>query len=70
MKQPHKVQERTFNYLVGKAANTEYGQKNNFSKVNSFEDYQRLVPLNEYDDVEEDIRRMMDGAFMFCGQDL
>ena len=63
MKQPHKVQERTFNYLVGKAANTEYGQKNNFSKVNSFEDYQRLVPLNEYDDVEEDIRRMMDGAF-------
>ena len=63
MEQPHKVQERTFNYLVGKAANTEYGQKNNFSKVNSFEDYQRLVPLNEYDDVEEDIRRMMDGAF-------
>ena len=63
MKHPHKVQKRKFEYLIGKAANTEWGQKYNYSSINKPEEFRKQVPISEYEDIEKYIIRMMDGAY-------
>lgn len=63
MEHPHDIQERTFNYLIGKAANTEWGKRHRYDQINSPEDFRKAVPLNEYDDLEPFILRMMDGSY-------
>lgn len=63
MENPHETQLRTFNYLVGKAANTEWGKKYNYNKINTPEQYRKQVPLNEYENLEPYIKRMMNGSF-------
>ncbi|WP_455430653.1 GH3 auxin-responsive promoter family protein [Portibacter lacus] len=63
MENPHETQLRTFNYLIGKAANTEWGKRYNYKGINSPAQYRKEVPLNEYDDLEPYIKRMMNGSF-------
>ncbi len=63
MLHPHKIQERTFNYLIGKAANTEWGKKYEYNNIDSHKAFMEQVPLNEYEDLEPYIKRMMDGSF-------
>jgi hypothetical protein len=63
MEHPHETQLRTFNYLVGKAANSEWGKKYNYHNINSPEQYRKIVPLNEYEDLEPYIKRMMNGSY-------
>lgn len=63
MKYPHKVQERTFDYLIGKAGNTEWGRKYSYNQINSPEQFRKIVPCNEYEDLEPYIKRMMNGAY-------
>lgn len=38
---------------------TEYGKKYDFANIHSFEEYKAKVPLSEYDNYEEYIRRMI-----------
>ncbi|MBQ8574436.1 MAG: GH3 auxin-responsive promoter family protein [Clostridia bacterium] len=57
----NKVQENVLRYLMKRNKNTEYGKKNNFDKVNSVKDYQKLVPLTYYDDYTEYVQRMIKG---------
>ncbi len=63
MEHPHEIQNRTFHYLIGKAANTEWGQKYNYNQIKNPENYRSMVPINEYDDLEPYILRMMNGAY-------
>ncbi len=63
MTHPHRVQERTFNYIIGKAANTEFGRKYHFQEINTQAEFASHVPTHEYDDLEPYIVRMMDGAY-------
>jgi hypothetical protein len=63
MEHPHETQLRTFNYLVGKAANSEWGKKYNYQNINNPDQYRREVPLNEYEDLEPYIKRMMNGSY-------
>ncbi|WP_235298566.1 GH3 auxin-responsive promoter family protein [Portibacter marinus] len=63
MEHPIQTQLRTFNYLIGKASNTEWGKKHQYSSINSRIEFRNKVPLNEYDDLEPYILRMMNGSF-------
>ena len=60
---PHKVQKRTFDYLIGKASNTEWGVKYDYHNISGPKDFRKQVPINDYDDMEPYIKRMMDGAY-------
>lgn len=42
-------------------ANTEYGVKHNFSKIETIEDYRRYVPLSDYYDFKQYVDRMYKG---------
>ncbi len=63
MEHPHETQDRIFNYLIGKAANTEWGKLHGYKSINTAEDFRRSVPLNEYEDLEAYIKRMMNGSY-------
>ena len=60
---PHPYQERTFHYLINKAANTEWGIKYDYDHIRSVEDFRQKVPICEYDDLEPYIKRMMEGSY-------
>lgn len=63
MEHPHKVQERIFNYLISKASNTEWGKRYNYSDIKNQEQYRKQVPVNDYDDIEEYVLKMMNGSY-------
>ena len=56
------TQEKTLLEIVKQAKNTEYGIKHNFSNIKSIDDFQKEVPISEYDEFEDYIERMADGA--------
>ena len=53
-------QERIFNQLIQKAQDTEFGKDNNFRKINSYEDFKKLVPLQEYKDLKPYLDRVLE----------
>lgn len=44
-----KSQEETLKYLLGKAANTRFGKDHGFGRIKTIEDFQKAVPLRDYD---------------------
>lgn len=60
-KNPSKVQRDTLQDLLVKAADTEYGQKYNFNTILTAEQYRERLPIVHYEDIREDILRMMEG---------
>lgn len=56
-----KKQAKVLDHLMRDNKTTEYGKKNNFDKVHSVEDYQKIVPLSGYLDYEDYIMRMAKG---------
>lgn len=59
---PVKVQRNTLQELLAKAADTEYGQKYNFNTILTAEQYRERLPIVHYEDIQEYITRMMNGA--------
>ena len=60
-KDPVKHQERILKSIMEKNKDTEYGKKIGFKDVHSVEDFQRIVPLSNYDTYDKYIERMMEG---------
>ena len=58
---PGKVQRDTLQDLLNQAANTEYGQKYNFSTILTAEQYRERLPIVHYEDISDYIHRMMEG---------
>ncbi len=58
---PRAVQEKLLLDLIEANRNTLYGKENHFAEVHSIEDYQRLVPIREYDEFAPYIERMVRG---------
>ena len=58
---PHNVQEETFTKLISKAQDTEWGKTYNYRSIQSIEDFQKTVPLQDYEDVKPYINRLRDG---------
>ena len=60
-KYPAEVQQETFQKLISKAAETEWGKKHDYRSVQSIRDYQAAVPLQNYDDVKPYVDRLREG---------
>ena len=58
---PAKVQRAVLQELLFKGANTEYGKKYHFDTILTAEQYRERLPVIQYEDISNDIRRMMEG---------
>ncbi|RYE22658.1 MAG: GH3 auxin-responsive promoter family protein [Sphingobacteriales bacterium] len=61
MLNPIDTQQQVFNALIGSAQFTEYGKKHGFEKISSISDYQKAVPINDYDSLKPYIQRILEG---------
>lgn len=57
-KTPMEVQTKLLLELLEENKDTEYGKKFNFDRIRSIEEYQKCVPISEYDDYTTYIDRM------------
>ncbi|MEY3236762.1 MAG: hypothetical protein RI883_863 [Bacteroidota bacterium] len=60
-KYPFEVQQETFEKLIASGLNTEWGLEKQFSTIKSYEDFKNQVPLQEYNDVQPTVDRLMNG---------
>ena len=60
-KDPMRTQEKVLLDYISRNKNTEYGKKYNFSKIESIEDYRRLVPVTDYTGISDYAYRMARG---------
>lgn len=58
---PFEVQQELFDKMIESAIYTEWGFKNNFSKISNYEGFKTNVPLQEYPDVQPYVDRLMEG---------
>src|ERR1700733_2022283 len=61
MHNPIDTQQQVFNHLIGSAQFTEYGKKYNFENIDSITDFQKNVPINNYDSLKPYIQRIFEG---------
>jgi hypothetical protein len=61
MLNPVDTQQQVFNHLIGSAQFTEYGKKYGFEQINSIADFQKNVPINDYDTLKPYIQRTLEG---------
>lgn len=61
MQQPRSIQEKWLERLIHKAKNTEWGKQFHFDRIKSIKDFQKAVPLNDYESLKPFIQRMMHG---------
>ena len=61
MHNPIDTQQQVFNHLVGSAQFTEYGKKYNFERLNSIAEFQKNVPINDYETLKPYIQRIFEG---------
>ncbi|MES2703201.1 MAG: GH3 auxin-responsive promoter family protein [Bacteroidota bacterium] len=59
---PIDTQQQVFNELVGSAQFTEYGKKYNFEHIDSITEFQKAVPVNDYDTLKPYIQRILEGT--------
>ena len=60
-KDPRKVQEELLLSILEENKDTEYGRKYGFSEIHSIEEYQKRLPICEYDHFAPYIERMVKG---------
>ena len=61
MKFPLEVQRDVLDQLINFAVHTKFGAQHGLDKVSSIKEFQKAVPLQDYDDIKSDVSRMMDG---------
>ena len=61
MKYPHEVQQELMLELIRKGKHTEYGKSYGFNDIKSYQDFQRQVPIVDYEDLFPHIERLMKG---------
>jgi hypothetical protein len=62
LRRPGETQERYLRELLCRNAKTDFGNQHGFAKITSVEDYQRSVPISEYEDYADAIDRIAAGA--------
>ena len=58
---PVETQEQILLQIMDENKDTEYGKKIGFKDVHSVEDFQRIVPLSNYDTYADYVDRMLNG---------
>ncbi|PRY09961.1 GH3 auxin-responsive promoter [Pontibacter ummariensis] len=61
MEHPHEVQHQTLKDLLAKASQTEWGQRYKYAEIKNAEAFRQRVPVSAYDDISQDIKRMLQG---------
>ena len=61
MHNPIDTQQQVFNHLIGSAQFTEYGKKYDFEHIDSISDFQKKVPINDYETLKPYIQRIFEG---------
>lgn len=54
-------QQKAFTDLVHAAKNTSFGKDHQFEKISNYEDFKRLVPVHDYEDLRPYIDRVVNG---------
>ena len=69
---PLKFQAETFNKLLKKANNTEFGKDHNFSSIKNYKDFQNQVPIRDYEALKPYVDRVVAGEknILWPGQPL
>jgi len=60
-KDPYPVQRSYLLRLLNKNKSTEYGRRYNFANIRSEKDFQKHVPINQYQDLEPYIQKVVNG---------
>lgn len=60
-KYPFDVQSETLFKLLTKAQNTEWGKKYDYASIDSINDFQDRVPINDYDSIKKYVIRLRQG---------
>ncbi len=55
------LQQKAFTDLVHAAKSTSFGKDHQFEKINNYEDFKRLVPVHDYEDLRPYIDRVVNG---------
>ncbi|BCY27818.1 GH3 auxin-responsive promoter family protein [Flavobacterium okayamense] len=58
---PIETQQKVFNELIQKAKETQFGKDHNFDKINSFEEYQKNVPIRDYEQLRSYVDEVVKG---------
>ncbi|MCH6233756.1 GH3 auxin-responsive promoter family protein [Cognataquiflexum rubidum] len=59
---PIEVQDKLLVELIEKAEDTEFGKKYKFSKINSYRDFAKQVPIHSYEEITPYIEKTMKGT--------
>lgn len=54
-------QEEWFKYIIRKGRKTEFGRRHQLSKVSNYQEFCQAVSVNAYEDISNDVKRMMQG---------
>lgn len=57
---PKAAQEKVLRRILNKNKNTRFGKEHKFSSVRSYKDYQKAVPVQNYEDLEPYIERQIE----------
>lgn len=58
---PLETQERVFKKLIKQAKNTSFGQDHNFRAIHSYDDFQKRVPIRDYEALKPYVDRVVSG---------
>ena len=58
---PIKTQDRVFNELIQKAANTLFGKDHNFAQIDSHDDFVKNVPIRDYEELKDYVEKVIAG---------
>jgi len=56
-----KVQQNLLKYLISQAQNTTFGKDHNFSKIKSYDDFKKQVPIRDYEALKPYIEKVVAG---------
>ncbi len=58
---PYKTQRRVFEYLVAEGCKTAFGKDHDFISINTYEDFKKRVPINDYEGIRSYVDRIVAG---------
>jgi hypothetical protein len=56
-----KIQQKVFEQLIESANTTAFGRDHYFGDIKTYEDFKRLVPIRDYEELSPYIKRVVDG---------
>lgn len=59
--EPFKTQKKTFQSLISKAKDTQFGRDHNFESITTYSDFQKQVPIRDYEGLKPYIDKIVKG---------